>query len=174
MNMEKFEVGQLLQEGVTKYEECVKFGFSQAGADMTVFFNRPTNNEIEAVKTGKLEIAFYEKEGIIFFLSKFQGLNWMDSPYNVHLSQPYDFEDIPSDMGLSLTILLTDASTGIIKTIRYVGLGNKFSLDLQAAILKQKELQLQGELYYKKLQKVYANYSTSDLVKRASHFYKVK
>jgi len=172
--MEKFEVGKLFREGIIKYEECVKFGFGETGGDMPIFLSSPSEKEIESIKNEKLEIAFYEKDEIIFFLSKFYGMYWMDAPYTVHLAQPFEFMDITEDMGYSLTIFLVDAATGILKAGRYIGLGHKFSIELKNAILRQKELPFNKELYYKKVQDVYANYYTHDLVRSAIHFYKVK
>ncbi|MFA5169846.1 MAG: hypothetical protein WC420_03915 [Candidatus Paceibacterota bacterium] len=174
MKMQKYEVGKLLQEGVTRYQEGVKFGFSQSGADMCIFFNAPRAKEIESVKLGKLEIAMYTKEDLIFMLFKFQELHWMDAPYSVHISKPFEFEDLAEGSGFGCTIFLVDAGTGIIKAIRYIGFSAEFSRRFKIAVLKQKEQPFDKNMYDSKIQEVYKNYSTSDIVQRADAFCKIK
>jgi len=41
--MRKYEVGKLLEEGVTCYQETVKFGFTQSGPVLLVFLAGPIN-----------------------------------------------------------------------------------------------------------------------------------
>lgn len=172
--MQKFEVGQLFQEDITQYEETMRFGFSQPGADMCIFFNAPNAKEIESVKSGKLEIAMYTKDDLIFMLFKFQGLHWMDAPYSVHISKPFEFEDLAEGSGFGCTIFLIDAATGILKVMRYISFSTEFSRRFKNAVLKQKELSFNNSLYDAKIQAVYKNYSTSDMVQRADAFCKIK
>lgn len=163
-----YEVGKPLQAGITKYEECVKFGFNQQGADMVIFFHSPTAIEVESIRTGKIELGFCEKDGIIFFLSKFAELNWMDAPYTVHLSQPFEFMEISENIGFAFTIILVDASTGLVKVIRHIGMSHRLSVELKAASLRQKQMPFKKKLYDQKVKQIYKNYTTNDLIKRAT------
>jgi len=172
--MQKLEVGQLLQEGKTKYQEGVIFDFQQAGPLLYLFFNSPTDAEIESVKKGKFEIRFYQKDEVIFILTKFQGIPWMDAPYSIHLSQPFEFQEITEGKGFGLTTLLVDANTGILKAIRYSGLSTEFSQKLRIAIENQKSIPWDADAYHKKINMIFGNYSTDDLVNRADAIYKVK
>jgi hypothetical protein len=172
--MRKHEVGELFEEGKTRYNEGVIFEFTQSGPILLMFFNHPTENEIASIKSGKLELAFLEKDEVIFILSKFQGMSWIDAPYTVHLSKPFTFDDMAPDQGFGLTIYLIDANSGILKVIRYVGLSNEFSRKLRAAILRQKETHFDKTLHDLKINSIYANYSTDDLVRRAETFCKIK
>jgi hypothetical protein len=174
MEIQKLEVGQLLNEGETKFAESIKFDFQQSGPVMIIFFERPTDKEIESIRAGKLEFAFYEKDEIIFILSKFQGIEWMDAPYTVHLSKPFEFQEMQEGLGFGLQIILVDAATGIIKAMRYVGLSTQFSIKLKKAIEAQREQPWDLHRYDVRLQNIYNNYSTSDLAKRAGNFCKIK
>ena len=69
--MFKYEVGQLLKEGVTKYQEGVRCDFTQDGLVLMLYFNNPTKEEIQDIKSGDFKIAYLQKEDIIFMLFKF-------------------------------------------------------------------------------------------------------
>lgn len=53
MPLQHFEVGSLLQPGVTRYQESVKFDFYQSGPALFIFFEKPSEKEIKAIQTGK-------------------------------------------------------------------------------------------------------------------------
>lgn len=92
--MYKYEVGKPLQKGVTQYPEGVHFNFGPDGASLLIFMDNPTQSEIKSVKTGKAKLGLFVKENVIFFLSKFGTMNWVDAPYTVHRSAPFEFEDV--------------------------------------------------------------------------------
>lgn len=174
MRMQKLEVGQLLQEGKTKYQEGVIFDFQQGGPILYLFFNRPTEKEIEAIQKGKFQVGIYCRDEVIFILTKFESMSWMDAPYSIHLSQPFEFENITEGKGFGLTTLLVDSSTGILKAIRYSGLSTEFSRKLRNAIENQKSIPWDEKAYNQKINMVYGNYRTDDLVHRADIIYKIK
>ncbi|HRC81221.1 MAG TPA: hypothetical protein PLF27_07530 [Sedimentibacter sp.] len=170
----KLEVGQLLQNGITSYQEGIRFDFHQSGPILYLYFSRPKEKEIESIKSGKFDFGFYFKDEIIFILAKFQGMPWMDAPYSVHQSQPFTFQDIQDGKGFGLTTLLTDADTGILKVIRYSGLSTIFSKRFKDAIDTQKNMPFDKEIYCKKINAIYGNYKTKDLVTRADAIDKIK
>ena len=172
--MNKFEVGKLFDEGKTRYNESTRFDFQQDGAVLILFFDRLTLQEIEWIKTGRFEIGFYEKDEIIFMLSRFGSMNYIDAPYSVHLSKPFTFDELREGMGFSLSIFLVDASNGILKAMRYVGLSTDFSRRLQKAIERQKTAEFDRNAYDAKLRQIYANYSTDDLVQKADAWCRIK
>jgi hypothetical protein len=171
--MRSCEVGKLFEEGKTHYQEGVKFDFTQSGPILFLFFNRPTQKEVESVKTGKFEYGLYVKDEVIFLFFKFQGLEWMDAPYTVHLSEQFEFEEVEDGKGFALNIFLIDSSTGILEAIRLCGLSTKFSLEFQNAVQIQRNIPFDKTTYEKKINMVYGNYATSDLVQRAN-IYRIK
>jgi len=171
--MHKYEVGQLFRPGIIRYNEETHFDFLQNGAVLTLFFDRPTPQEIEDVRSGRFEIGFCEKSGIIFMLFRFGSGQYMDAPYNVHLSRPFTFEDPEPGMGYGLTVFLVDAATGILQAIRYVGLSRDFSNRFQKVVERQKEEPFNRAEYDAKLNYIYRNYSTRDLLKFADAWCKI-
>lgn len=164
--MNKFEVGQLLKQGTTKYPEGTKFDIQRDGAVLFIFFNEPTVQEIEFIKNGKAKLGIWEKDNIIFFLSKFGDLSWMDAPYTVHLSPIHLELEYPQEgLGYALHIILVDAKTGIIKAMRLIGLSTRLSTTLYKYIKKQTESTFNQSYYDIILSRTYQNYTTNDMVK---------
>ena len=172
--MHKYEIGQLFQPGVTRYNEETRFDFLQDGAVLMLFFNHPTPQEIEDIRSGRFEIGFCEKSGIIFMLFRFGSGQYMDAPYSLHLSKPFTIEKPELGMGYGLTVFLVDAATGILKAIRYVGLSRDFSNRFRKAVERQKEESFNCAEYDAKLNYIYKNYTTKDLVKFADAWCRIK
>ena len=69
----KYEVGQTI-ENFRNHQEGVQFDMSDSGATLLVFFNNPTQDEIEQFKAGKnFEIRFTELYGIIMGVVQLSG-----------------------------------------------------------------------------------------------------
>jgi hypothetical protein len=173
------EVGQLFEPGRTRYQETVKFEFTPGGPVLLIYFERPNQKEIAAIRSGKFKFGFYEHDigSVIFTLSKFEGLKWMDAPYSIHLSPPFEFApelDTDQNLGFALQIFLIDAATGILHVIRYVGLGHDFSVKFKEALQRQKAVNFNQAAYNLKIDDAYKRYSTDDLVSYAKWFYTVK
>lgn len=163
--MRKFEVGKLFEEGKIRYPEGIKFDFDQSGPFLIMFFNNPSSMEIQSVRKGDLEFKLCVMDGVIFILYKFDGMQWMDAPYNVHLSPEFDLEGIAQGKGFGLNIFLVDADTGILEGMRYVGLSAEFSRRLKTSIQKQAALPFDKIAYHQSINRIYGNYSTNDLIK---------
>lgn len=172
--MRKLEVGQLFEEGKTKYNEGTRFDFQQSGPILYLFFSRPSERETEWIRAGKFELGFTEKDEIIFMLFKFGGMNYVDAPYSVHLSKEFTFDELQEGMGFGLNVNLIDASTGILKVIRYVGLSTDFSRRFMKAVERQRKIDFDKTKYFAAIQQIYGNYSTDDLVQRADAWCKIK
>ena len=126
--MYKYEVGQVV-DNFKWHPEGVHFDIADDGATMIAFFQDPTTEEIEQFKSDKkFEIRFTELYGVIMITVKIGSLNWMDAPYSPHLSENLTKFPLPgTDQGLGLTLMLVDARTGEIKSIRLIGLSERFS-----------------------------------------------
>jgi hypothetical protein len=162
-----YKVGELLEEGKTSYQEGVRFDYTHDGAILLLFYNNADEKELLDIRKGSLKIGMYVKDEVIFMLFKFASQNWIDAPYSVHLSKLYEFDNIAEGMGIGLHIFLVDASTGILKAMRLIGLPTKFSKSFQKAVLAQKEIEFDKSKYAQKINMVYGNYSTDDLVEGA-------
>lgn len=174
MSFVKFEKGEQIKEFIGRPEGPL-FDFDSSGATLTVFFNRPTDYEISQFKSDNpFEIRFVEIRGILMILLKIGGLQWMDSPYTVHLSRgALDFSDELEDgLGYSLMLMLVDGTTGTIQHLRMIGLGTNFSRALRKKILNQLNMPFNKQGYETALQSIYSTYRTKDLLKLSKEYYR--
>ena len=174
--MTTLQIGQIYQPVVGRGEGAI-FDIDAAGAKLIYHFYRPTAKELAAVKAGeKFEIRFVELDGLLWILSKCGPLNWADSPYDPHLS--LTVEEFPvleqPDQGLALTLMVTDAETAEIRSLRMIGLGHKFSAALldRAKALRGQPFSL--DAYRTSLQTTMARYTTNQLADIAGDYFKLK
>lgn len=172
--MYKYEIGQTID--VFKYHpEGVKFDISDQGATMLVFFQDPSKGEIEQFESGKaFEMRFTELYGVIMITVKIGNLNWMDAPYTPHLSPDLTKFQIPDkNQGLGLTLILVDAKTGEIKSIRLLGLSENFTRQLFGAVMEQKTKEFSRTDYNNALNRIFAIYQTKQIVKMSQSYCKI-
>jgi len=168
----KFEVGQPFVEGVTHYQQGIKFDFDDSGARLMYFFPNPTEEEISHIRKGEYNFKVCEFSDLMFFLSKFGILHWEDAPYSPHLSPSVTFQTVTEGMGYSLSVFLVDAATGILRGLRLIGLPTKFSRQLRASIERYRQQPFDEDSYQNKIDEAYAKYSADDLVRIADYYCK--
>lgn len=168
-----FEVGGLFIPGKTQYREAAVLEYTESGPLLLLAIIGPTAKEVEAVKAGKIELALYEREPVLWFLFKIHGFGpWSDAPFSIRLydgrDRKFDWsEEIEDGMGLGLQIILVDAGTGIVKALRFIAMPTDFSREFRAAILRQLERPFSADEYNREISRIYANYSSDDLADRA-------
>jgi len=171
------EVGKPLFPG-RRWPEGVIFEYTESGPMLILAFNNPTPKEIECAKTGQIEMGYYEYKSVIFICVKIQGCgDWMDAPFSIRLyeNKIFDWSDPVDDgKGLGIQIIMLDALTGIVKSIRLIGATTEFSRGLRKAIMRQYEQEFNEAEYHRQINEIYRNYSSSDLAKRASCLFRVR
>ncbi|MZK49025.1 hypothetical protein [Clostridium beijerinckii] len=161
--LNKLEIGELFNEGVTKYKEGIVFDIDDNGCNLIIRFNSPSNNEVKAIKQGSLKCGYYTEKEAIFMLFKFDGIEWMDAPYSVELSKKLTkIHEINDGQGLALNIYLIDADTGILKAMRLIGLPTAFSRKIKVIVERQRSMPFEN--YYQTINAVYMKYPTKKLV----------
>lgn len=94
----------------------------------------------------------------------------MDAPYSSHLSLNLTRElpQFNEGEGLPAMLILTDAATAKVVSLRMVGLSTRFSNRLVQEVNAQKSKVFSVKEYNRNLTQIYAKYSTKDLVKMSS------
>jgi hypothetical protein len=162
-----FAVGQLYNPNRTSWPEAVQYNYMAGEHHLHLFMRQPTQTEVQAVKTGPAEFALVTEGILIVLLYHFAPIPWSDAPYSWHMT-PADQRALPADVpdgsGALLTIILTDAATGIVKAIRAVGLSTDFTNKLHAAIRAQAARPFDQTAYDDQLNRVYARYPKTELL----------
>jgi hypothetical protein len=163
----QLEVGKPYQEGINRIPEGIVFDFNQSGGFLRIVFDSPLDNEIGEIKQGKIKLGLLEKDGIIFFFVKFGSMAWMDAPYDVGFSQPFKLEELMDEKN-AVQIVLIDGMTGLIVALKSIELPHSMSNRLKELVAKQMETPIRD--YEKTLNRIYAAFSTDDLVKIADKY----
>jgi len=150
--------------GVHRIPESAIFDFNQAGGLLLIALDNPTKKEIQDIRKGDVKLGLLDKGGVIFLLSKFGSMNWMDSPYHVSMSGKYTLAPVfDVTQGYLLQIVLLNSNDRIVKVIRVVGMPHEMSLMFRDLVEKQRGTSINE--YYPRLHEIYTRYSTEDLVK---------
>jgi len=129
--MHKIEVGKLYSETRTSWPEGVEYNWMHNVHELRMFFRNPQPQEVQSVKSGKVEFGLVTEEDVILLLFRFlgaqkgqRGIDWSDAPYSYHML-PEDRKGLPpeqlrpSERSL-LNIILVNAPTGIVLAVRAV------------------------------------------------------
>lgn len=152
------------------------FDFDKGGAVLICNFDRPTAEEISNYHQDRpFEARFVRLEGVLFMLFKFGTLPWIDAPYDLRLTKLATWPEPEFGEGYGLTVILQDQKTAIVKELRLIGLGTQFSRDLRAEILSVDATEpLIKPVYDAKISEIYRKYTTNQMVKMSSHYYRIK
>ena len=153
----------------------VYFNLDDGGISVVIYLSNVSEHELAQINSGaSFEMKLVQLRGIIFGLFKFGSLNWMDAPYNVHLSRNLTELEIPGEgCGFSMNVRLYDTATGMLVCNRLLSLSTEMSLKLIDMIAEQRKKPFDRREYDNMVKSVYAAYSTKKLVKMASCSYKL-
>lgn len=165
------KVGELFIPGKTRYDEGVRFDYTASGPILLFAFRKPKPKEVQAAKSGQVELALYEDGPVLFVLHKIDGMeDWSDCPFSIRLCKKIEFDwsdEIQEGQGLALSIVLVDADTGILLAQRIVGTSTEFARELRAAIMRQLEQPFVVDAYGRKINEIYSKYQSLQLLRLA-------
>lgn len=160
MEFVKFSVGEKVCDPIRG--DASIFEITESGAILMLKFQRPTSKEKNNIKSGVAQFKAISIDGVVFFLCRFGTASWIDAPYSKSLSQSTITR--PTDgKGLSLHILLIDASTGVLVSQRIVGLTTQFTNAL-ADMIELQPYFSNHSAYLDLINQIYSKYSTEDMV----------
>jgi hypothetical protein len=152
--------------------EGVQYNFDQAGHILQMFFARPTVKEVEAIRTGKIDLALYTTtdRAVILLAYKAPGIPWSDAPYTWH-RVPAERQVIPpaleGEQRAMLEIHLVDTATGLLRAMRRVSMAPEFSAHLHQMIAEQAATEADLSLYDRRLDGIYAKMDAETIASMA-------
>ena len=133
-------VGQPYDPRRRSWPEAADYNFRAGGHELRIFLAGPTPEEIEAIRSGPVEFGmFAEPEGLLL-ATRFGRTVSFDTPYQWHRALPSErvppppLEETSPEARAPLTIVLVDASTGIVLALRTVTFSPEFTRALHRAI----------------------------------------
>ncbi len=162
MEFTKYEVGQRV---LSPCQDGVTFDLTDSGALLVIHMRNLTTEETQAFKQA-LAFRSVVHEGVIFVLVRMGSLQWMDAPYYRWRSRNLTEIELPGDShsGLAVHAMLVEATTGVLVAQKLVGMDNATSVRILEAAREQPEI----PDYNARLARIYAQYSTEELLKKAT------
>ena len=162
---------QILEKGKYYFDairpEQTVFLLTDSGAQLNIYFNNPTEEEINDINTAPIELGYLKINDIIMVLFKAGSISWVDAPFHPGaMKNALTHLEIPQDgLGLSITITLYNAVNGKLEVIRYISSTNNFVRKFYGDVLEMQTQTFNENMYFQKINQVYMKYTTKDLVK---------
>ena len=127
-----YRVGELFHRGRRVWPEGGQFAFSPGGLELTLFCSEISDDVVQEVRQGEVELALIAELPLIVLAYRFgEVIPWNDVPYSWHL-QPASWRIVPSldhspQTRALLWITLVGAKDGIIHAQRGVTLSPSFT-----------------------------------------------
>ena len=176
MDNNLYSVGKLFDKNKTSYsEEGGRIDLTDDGINIILYFHGPHQEEIKSVMEGNINIGFIKLDSVIFFSLKIGSIPYQTLPYSIHLSGNLSSIEYPNEgEGLPATIFLVDSNNGILKAIRFVGLGNSFSNEFLNAAEKQSHEAFDSVTYNNDVKSNFAKYDDPSFMKLCRYTYKLR
>ena len=125
---------------------------------------------------GKMELALYEEDGVLFFLYQIDGIfkeGWGDAPLGLALLKPEEWptEEILKDKTLHL--YLVDSNLSVLLSLRQVQLGDDFHQIIRNYIEGQQAARISPKEYTEKVHRIWQGLTSAAMREKAVAVQKV-
>ena len=125
---------------------------------------------------GKMELALYEEDGVLFFLYQIDGIfkeGWGDAPLGLALLKPEEWptEEILKDKTLHL--YLVDSNLSVLLSLRQVQLGDGFHQIIRNYIEGQQGAKISPKEYTEKVHRIWQGLTSAAMREKAVAVQKV-
>jgi hypothetical protein len=154
-------------------------GLFQIDANGILFILQLSHTDIiaaEAFRTGKIELALYEENNILFFLYQIDGIfkeGWGDAPLALHLLKK-DLLPTPASLAENtIHLYLVDTQLHILLAMRTIGLNEDFVAILKQYTQKQLTAPIAAADYMHRVQDIWKRLSPAAMRAKAKAIQKV-
>ena len=164
IEFERFHVGMRESKWATGFDGGV-IEFGDNGLLLYVFLKAITEKELdEYTNDSRFNLRFSIIENICFFVARFGKGGIFDLPFSPSIyEKPALVHELALEQGIALTVFIIDSSVGELKNIRFIGLGHDISVRWQDWYTKALRDKIEMDVYNKKIDEIYSNYSLEDL-----------
>ena len=125
---------------------------------------------------GKMELALYEEDGVLFFLYQIDGIfkeGWGDAPLGLALLKPEEWptEEILKDKTLHL--YLVDSNLSVLLSLRQVQLDDDFHQIIRNYIEGQQAARISPKEYTEKVHRIWQGLTSAAMREKAVAVHKV-
>jgi hypothetical protein len=153
------------------WPEGVEFNWkASSGCVLRLFWNQPSLAEVLAINSGRIEYGLFVEADQVLFLFRPAGWpHWSDAPYTWHRVDPAEREPLPdfSPGHALLSVVLVEATTGIVMALRSHTLHPRLTRQLFQAIRYQATCDYDPDLYNAQLDRLRRRFSSDQLAAHA-------
>lgn len=176
MSYTNFQVGEKFPLPIRQQGEGGLFQVDANGAMFILQLARSDIIAIEAFRTGEMEFALYESEGVLFLLYRIPGIfkeGWGDAPLS--FSSLAD-EQMPSEKSLAsdaLHLCLVDARLSVLLAQREAKMPAPFAARIRRHALAAKETPLSPHAFAVRVQMIWQRMSPAAMRKKAAAVWEI-
>lgn len=170
MDYTNFEIGQPFPLPIKAAGDG---GLFQIDANGIMFILRLSNADIiavEAFRTGKMELALYEEDNLLFFLYQIDGIfkeGWGDAPFSLASLKKELLPDIEKLTDKTIHLYFVDSRLGTLLALRRVTLNDDFFTILKEHTKAALSSSISEADHLSKVQKIWQKMSSADMRKHA-------
>ncbi len=171
MSYKNFEVGEKFPLPIKAAGEGALIQADSNGLMFILQLSHTDVIAVEAFRTGKMEFALYEDEGLLFFLYKIDGIfkqGWGDAPLGLSMLKK---EQLPTEKSLldnTLHLYLVDANLQLLLAVRQVELNDDFMVVLKKNIKSQLQKPVSQVEFVQRVQAKWQQMSAAKMREKAS------
>jgi len=166
-----FQVGEKFPLPIKNQQDGGCFQIDANGCMFILQLSRHDVIAAEAFRTGKMELALYEQDGLLFFLYQIDGIfkeGWGDAPFSLCGVKP---ELLPTEKSMADNILhlyLVDTTLQVLLAQRNVPIPAEFMAILQKHVEIQKAAPLDEQALRLAIQTIWTQKSPAQMREAAS------
>ena len=166
-----FQVGEKFPLPIKNQQDGGCFQIDANGCMFILQLSRHDVIAAEAFRTGKMELALYEQDGLLFFLYQIDGIfkeGWGDAPFSLCGVKP---ELLPTEKSMAdntLHLYLVDTTLQVLLAQRNVPIPAEFMAILQKHVEAQKANPLDEQALRLAIQTIWAQKSPAQMREAAS------
>ena len=170
-NYANFQVGEKFPLPIKNQQDGGCFQIDANGCMFILQLSRHDVIAAEAFRTGKMELALYEQNGLLFFLYQIDGIfkeGWGDAPFSLLGVKP---ELLPTEQSMAdntLHLYLVDTTLQILLAQRDVPIPAEFMAILRKHVAAQKESPYDEAALRLAIQTIWAQKSPAQMREAAS------
>jgi hypothetical protein len=158
-------VGEVYSPEHARYEEGARYAYTGGAHELILFWNSPTQAEVEGFRMQPMEVALFTHGPAAFLLYKIKDVcEWSDVAFNVHLV-PEAQRELPNEIAgdrARFKMILVDADDGVIRAKRIVSLDKVMTQAMKHTMHEQFAGAFNRFIYDAAVQEVYGRYADSD------------
>lgn len=169
MTYTNFQVGEKFPLPIQTAGDGGLFQYDRNGAMFLLKLSQTDIIAVEAFRTGKMEVALFAEDDLLFFLYQIDGIfkdGWGDCPCHLSMLTKEQMPDFSKEQDPALHLYLVDSRLDVLLAMRSVPMEPAFAATLKSLLQKQ-NTGLTRAACQEKVQKIWQSYTPAQMREKA-------